>query len=217
MAAMRAGACILVVLWTASARAAEPATAQPPSALTNEQAGRLIDRLLEREAFWPRGFQAARPETLNRFFDRDDYQVLRGNPFLGYWNSGAFRWVGRRIAWGGIAAGTGDARAISSRAWRLAFDLVARQRGLVVDGGATIRVSGACVAANLQPSEERGPPGVVVELLVESPTGPLRYRLSVGKPSVEEAMGALLDWALSFAMRVNQQQRPSEAPRTGSR
>ena len=47
-------------------------------------------------------------------------------------------------------------------------------------------------------------PGVLVELQFDGPKGRLRLRLGVAKPSVEEAMGALLDWALAFALKINQ-------------
>jgi hypothetical protein len=48
-------------------------------------------------------------------------------------------------------------------------------------------------------SAEEPVPGVLVELRIKSPTGVLLYRVSMGKPTVEDAMGAALDLVLRFS------------------
>ena len=172
--------------------------------LTQEQTAKLLERALAREPFVPDGRNAADPATLGKFFSDVQYEKLRGNPFLGYWDSGSFRWSGRRVAWGGMRPVGDAAGAISAKAWRMAFEVVARKRGLVVDDGASIRVEGACVAANLLPSKERPAPMVGLELKYVGSSGTLLHRVALPKPTVEEAMAATLDFSLGFALRVHQ-------------
>jgi hypothetical protein len=198
-------ALILSVSLSSAAHAAGEG-GQSPS-LTKEQAARVLSRLLEREPFWPGHYDEAPPETLGKFFTDKDYKVLQGNPFLGYWNSGEFLWSDRKaIAWGGIlgVGVDGGARSLGSKAWRAAMEVVASKRGLVLDDRAAVRIEGRCLRANLaKTSDGKEPPGVLLELRMDSPKGVLRVRLAVGKPTVEEAMGAALDWVTGFALRVH--------------
>ena len=55
------------------------------------------------------------------------------------------------------------------------------------------------MGAVIDPSPREPVPGVLLELRVKSPTGTLRYRVGMGKASVEDAMGAALDLVLGFA------------------
>jgi hypothetical protein len=167
---------------------------------TPEQGARMVQRLGEREAFLASKEAANHPESLNLFFGQNDYRVLRGNPVYGYWDEGQFEWSGRHVAWDGIVPVARSARAITPRAWRAAFTYIAKQRGLVVDQKAPIRIQGACLAAILDPGLDEPNRGVVLELLIASPTGPFRYRFGMGKPTIEDAIGASLDWAVGFAM-----------------
>jgi hypothetical protein len=201
-------AVFVVAVMAPFAALAQSGSRAEPLKLTSEQAEKVLARLLEREPFYPKGFETSDPDTLNKFFQMDDYRTLQGNPILGFWHSGTFVWSGgMRVAWDGIVAadgGASSAAALPSRAWRAALEVVARRRGIVIDDKAPVRVKGACVHANLSANKEMGPAGVLVELRFDSRKGPLLFRLGVGKPSIEEAMGALLDWALGFALRVHQ-------------
>jgi hypothetical protein len=86
---------------------------------------------------------------------------------------------------------------------------VAKKQGLVVDKNAPMRVRGACVDAVAVPNMQQPNPGVKLEIRVESPTGVLKWRYSLGKPTLETAVGASVDLALLFAQEINQ---PSNGP-----
>ena len=177
----------------------------PPGAITPQQASMLWQRLGVKEAFLDSAECRSEPQSLYRFFDRKDYAKLRGNPVLGYTCPGRFKWIGNRVAWHGISPVTTDAAAVTARAWDEAFRIIARKRNWVVDPKAPIRVSGACVGAVLDPSREEPCRGVCIEVRVASPTGILLYRFSVAKPTIEDAVGATLDWVLCCAATLGQE------------
>jgi hypothetical protein len=174
----------------------------PPPGFTASEVVALHEKLAERAPFIGSEEKRAQPETLYRYFEEADYRALRGNPILGYWDVGAFKWVGRHVAWKGIAARSPAAQQISARAWAAAFHHAAAKRGLVEDSRASVRFAGACVAAVVEPTEEGQVPGVLLEVRIESPTGTLRYRFAVGKPTVEHAIGGGIDFLLGFAEAV---------------
>jgi hypothetical protein len=76
---------------------------------------------------------------------------------------------------------------------------MARRRGLTLDAKATVRIGGACIVAVADPSRISPVPGVLVELRFRSPSGERLHRFAVGKPSVEEAMVAALDFVVAFS------------------
>jgi hypothetical protein len=174
---------------------------------TPAQAARIVERLGAREPFIGSPETRRHSESLGRFFRQEDYETLRGNPVYGYWSESGFRWTGVRVAWDGIVAASPSSRPIRRRAWDAAFAYVARKHGLTVDRRAPVRVRGACVAAVIEPSLEEPNRGVVMEIRIDSPSGPFRYRFGMGKPTLEDAVGASLDWAVSFAMTVNRGRR----------
>lgn len=178
----------------------------PPGALTPQQAATLWQRLGAKEPFLDSAEFHSEPQSLYRFFDRGDYAKLWGNPVLGYTCPGRFKWVGARVAWRGISPVTPDAAAVTAKAWDEAFRIIARKRNWVIDPKAPIRVSGACVGAVLEPSREEPFRGVCIEVRVASPTGILLYRFSVAKPTIEDAVGAALDWVLCCAATLDQDQ-----------
>jgi hypothetical protein len=49
---------------------------------------------------------------------------------------------------------------------------------------------------------------------MESPTGRFWYRFGMGKPTLEDAVGASLDWAIGFARTIN---RDAAGPEKGGR
>jgi hypothetical protein len=170
---------------------------------TPEQAQRMVERAGNREPFVTSREATLHPESLNHFFIRPDYAILRGNPVFGYWAEGTFQWVGTRVAWDGIRAKSASAMPITRRAWTAAFTYVAQKHGFTIDRNAPIRVGGACVAAVLDPNLAEPNRGVVLEVRIESPTGPFFYRFGMGKPTIEDAVGASLDWAIGFARIIN--------------
>jgi hypothetical protein len=168
-----------------------------------EQGARILARLGDREPFLVSREAERHPYSLGRFFLPADYRRLRGNPVYGYWADDGFRWTGTRVAWDGIEAVLPSAKPIKRRAWNAAFAHVARKHGLVIDRRAPIRVRGACIAAVSDPSVEEPNRGVILELRMESPSGRFWYRFGMGKPTLEDAVGASLDWAVSFARTIN--------------
>jgi hypothetical protein len=200
--------CALTAVWCSLALAGTDEGASDP--WTPEQGAHVVARLADREAFVGSREARRHPESLNLFFRGADYEGLRGNPVFGYWSEGHFRWKGTHVAWDGITPATGSAAPITRGAWTTAFAYVAKKHGLVLDRQATIRVRGACLAAVLNPTVGEPNRGVVLEIRIDSPTGPFRYRFGMGKPTIEDAVGASLDWAVSFALTVNRDQAPKE-------
>jgi hypothetical protein len=186
----------------------------PPGALTPQQASAIWQRLGAREAFLDSEEFHSEPQSLYRFFDRQDYAKLQGNPVIGYCCPGRFKWTGNRVAWHGIGPVTPDAAAVTAKAWDEAFRAIARKRNWIIDPKAPIRVSGACVGAVLEPSREEPFLGVCIEVRVASPSGNLLYRFSVAKATIEDAVGAALDWVLCCAATLDQTQ--TKGPRHGS-
>jgi hypothetical protein len=160
----------------------------------------LLERMMSTEDFVGSANEREGRKTSGRYFARAEYQRLRGNPLLGYWDVGEFSWAGgARVAWRGIRPSHPSARPIASQAWASAFRIAAAASGLEEDSGAPVQVEGGCVAAVVDRSAEEPVPGVLIELRIKSPTGVLLYRVSMGKPTVEDAMGAALDLVLRFS------------------
>lgn len=170
---------------------------------SREQGARILARLGDREPFLGSREAERHPYSLSLFFRLADYRRLRGNPVYGYWADDGFRWTGTRVAWDGIEPVSPSARPIQRKAWNAAFAYVAKKHGLVIDSRAPIRVRGACIAAVSDPSLAEPNRGVVLELRMESPSGRFWYRFGMGKPTLEDAVGASLDWAVSFARTIN--------------
>jgi hypothetical protein len=179
----------------ASLLATEPGA---PARLRPEEAQALASRLTERQPFLESEEARTEKATLGRYFDADDYRRLRGNPILGYWDTGGFRWKDDRVAWLGIDS-KAKCSAISPTVWKAAFEYSTTKRKVSVDGQASVRIRGACVWAVIEPSKAEPVPGVLIEVRIESPSGTLRYRFGMGKPTVEDAVGAALDFIIGFA------------------
>lgn len=189
-----------------------PLAAQAPAPsndVTPKQAALLLGRVEAREAFMDSGEAKTEPQSLYRFFHKPDYLDLRGNPVIGYYSAEKFKWEGNRVAWLGFKSVTADAKPIQPQAWDAAFRLVAKLRGLVIDKDAPIRIQGACVGAVIEPTMDSPYRGVCIEVRITSPTGTMLYRYSVGKPTIEDAIAASLDWVVNYAKAINQ---PEPAP-----
>lgn len=200
-----------IALASGPARADNATGASDP--WTPEQGARILARLGDREPFLGSREAVRHPESLGRFFAAREYRHLRGNPVYGYWADDGFRWAGTRVAWDGITPVSLSARPIRRRAWDAAFAYVAKKHGLTIDGRAPVHVRGACIAAVVDPSVSEPNRGVVLELRIESPTGRFWYRFGMGKPSLEDAIGASLDWAIGFAQTINRDTpKPAGAP-----
>lgn len=192
---------LAMVFWAKSVHAAGAESEAEP--WTPAQGAKILARLADRESFLSSREARQHADSLNKFFGPQDYESLRGNPIFGYWNEGHFRWRGTHVAWDGVVPVTRSARRITPRAWSAAFAYVAKKHGFVIDRHAAVRIRGACVGAVLDPSLDEPNRGVVIEVRIDSPTGPFRYRFGMGKPTIEDAVGASLDWAVGFALTVN--------------
>lgn len=195
----------LVAAATVLLMAAAPQTGEELDVkLTLDQSMRLAQKLGQTEPFLRSAEAKQEPQSLNRFFHRPEYDRLVGNPVLGYWSAGGFRWQGVRVAWDGIESVAPSARPITRKAWDVAFQYVAQRRGLVLDRAAPIRIRGACVAAVVHPTPEEPVRGVLLEVRVEGPGGQMLYRFGMGRPTLEDAVGAAIDVAIGLAMNLNQ-------------
>jgi hypothetical protein len=174
--------------------------------LTPEQAEKLLVRLVEREPFLAsEDAKSARGRrTMGMFFAAEEYARLRGNPVLGYWDAGGFKWTGNRIAWGGVTSKGASCLGIAKRAWDVAFAYVARKHGLVIDGGAPIRMRGACVRAVIEPGRNDPVRGVLMEMRLDSPTGSFLGRYSRGNPTIAGAVGASIELPVLMARKLAQ-------------
>ena len=179
-----------------------PKAAPPAAAISPEQAAQFWQRLGARERFLDSAEAHAEPQSLYRFFTREEYGRLQGNPALGYLAAGRFHWTGPRIAWLRIKPVTPDAAPVTARAWDEAFRFLAKRHHWILDPKAPLRLSGACVGAVLEPTPGQPYVGVCIEIRLASPTGTLLYRFSVAKPAIEDAVGAALDWVLCCAMNL---------------
>ena len=74
--------------------------------LTNDEKVSLAKRVLFDEEPFLQSFQAQYSQTLNLFFKNEDYQILRGNPFVGYSAVLGFRWPKgtKEVAFLGVGA-----------------------------------------------------------------------------------------------------------------
>lgn len=180
------------------------AQAPAPEGVSPKQAALIMGRIEARESFLDSAEARKEPQSLYKFFYKPDYLQLRGNPVIGYYAAEKFKWEGNRVAWLGIKPATADAKPIQAQAWDAAFRVVARLRGLVIDPNAPIKVQGACVGAVIEPTMQSPFRGVCIEMRITSPSGVMLHRFSVGKPEIEDAVAASLDWVLSFARAINQ-------------
>jgi hypothetical protein len=181
----------------------------PKQWLTVDQAKRIVARMAEREPFLSSKEGRTDARSTNLFFVQRDYRTMKGNPIVGYWNDSRFLWKGRAVAWEGIDPVAKSCQMVTRQGWAAAFAYVAKKQRLVVDKNAPMRVRGACVDAVAVPNMQQPNPGVKLEIRVESPTGVLKWRYSLGKPTLETAVGASVDLALLFAQEINQ---PSNGP-----
>ena len=173
--------------------------------LPDRQTRAMLGRMMVTERFVGSGEEREGRGAVGRYFSRQEYARLHGNPVLGYWDVGTFAWVGgRKIVWGGIRAGHRSARLISRRAWDAAIRQVATKQGLELRPDAGVLVEGACVAAVVDATEREPVPGVLLEVRLKSPSGTLLYRVGVGKATVEDAMGAALDLVIAFGRSLEE-------------
>jgi hypothetical protein len=178
--------------------AAAPEPSFPPAT-----AQAMAKRMLDAEPYVGSDEQKETAGQTGKFFSPQELQLLHGNPMLGYWHVGTFAWAeGMKVSWGGIQSAHRSCRSIRPQAWAIAFAHVAKTAGLVVSPEAAVQMSGGCVGAVIDPSAREPVPGVLLELRVKSPSGTLLYRIAMGKPTVEDAMGAALDVALQFSRNV---------------
>ena len=172
--------------------------------LTPEQAEKLVEKLAERKPFMESDEARVGKQTLGLFFGQRDYQVLRGNPVLGYWDAQGFKWSGMRIAWDGVVSKGNRCKPITRKAWDAAMGYVARKHGLVIDAAAPLRMRGACVWAIIDTSPKEPFRGVVMEMRLESPSGSFRWRYSRGNPTIEGAVGASIELPVLMGQKINQ-------------
>jgi hypothetical protein len=160
----------------------------------------IIRRMCETERFRGSAEERASRAQTGRYFTREEYASLQGNPLLGYFANRDFSWgESASFRWGGIEARHPSAKGISPTAWQAAMNQVASRQALKIDDHAPVTIEGGCVAAVIDPSPKEPVPGVLVEVRVRGPKGTLLFRGGIGKATVEDAMGAILEAVVRFA------------------
>lgn len=165
--------------------------------------------LLAQEEFLMSAQAKRWPDTLSLFLGRADYARMQGNTIMGYWwVSPNFLW---KREWKGVYfnAPKGvheSSKPIQPEAWTKAMDLIGNKRGLaLLSSSAPIKISGAVVGAVLNPKEDKTRGfATICEWRIQSPGGgELVYRYAVMKPTLGGAIGANLDWVLTFAQGID--------------
>lgn len=162
--------------------------------------GQLLKRVLaSRERFLDSSQPKAFPETLYRFFRKEQYELMEGNPILGYFYvDKGFRWPSdvKTVQFQGCF-GINEAQSIRAQAYRLAIASALRHMGMSL-GPSPIKVKGCAVSMSTSNNPQE-PQGVWMEIQVASPNGSVFYRLGIGKKTVGDSLGADLESTLRFA------------------
>lgn len=189
----------------------------PTFNLTDEKEHHARTEMTRRTMLFREGFSNSQqaklwPDTMGKFLGRKEYARMSGNTLIGYW------WVSPNFLWKSeyksieFTAPIGvhpSSKAIQPAAWDKALQIYSGIRGWHVGGPAPIKITGAVVGATLDPKEDhtRGY-ATICEWRIQSPEGgELVYRYAVMKPSLGAAIGANLDWVLSFASSIDGQRK----------
>lgn len=169
--------------------------------MTQDEKLALAKRALLDEEPFLSSFQAQYGQTLNIFFGAPEYQVLRGNPLVGYTANNGFRWPKglKEVAFVGITNAP-RASALTPQAWATAFRAAAKGHGLTVNTKAAVRFEGACVSLTEDPQQDLI--GLVLEAKVTGPTGEFLYRFQFARPRLGDAMTGTFDWILGYAQAI---------------
>jgi len=174
----------------------------PKSYLSETELNALLEQILfVREPYFGSWMhkQKEYAKTHGHFFTTEEYRKLEGNPAIGYFYVGNFKWLPNQkaISIEPFAPTTPDTNVIKPEAWQTAASLVCKKYGLTQRPDAPIKISGALVAVNLEK-----PYGVYLEVRVSSPHGTLLYRGGIGKATLGDAVGASLDFIVAYAMGI---------------
>lgn len=172
----------------------------PKGYLTETELNALLERIIfVREPFlgsWMhRNKEYSR--SLGHFFTQEEYRKLEGNPALGYFYVGNFKWLPswKEVSIEPFAPTTPDTKIVKPAAWRIAADAACRKHGLSRRPDAPIKITGALVGINLEK-----PLGVYLEVRVRSPHDTLLFRGGIGKGTLGDAIGAAVDFVVAYAM-----------------
>lgn len=159
----------------------------------------LAKRVLFDSEPFLQSFQAQYSKTLNQFFRREDYESLKGNPFVGYSAVLGFKWPKglKEVAFLGIH-GSGLATELNAAAWNTAFRAAAKSRGLTLNPKAAVKFEAGCVS--LTRDDQQALYGLVLEARLKGPEGEFLYRFQFAKPRLGDAMTGSIDWILGYAM-----------------
>lgn len=173
--------------------------------LTNDEKLALAKRVLFDEEPFLQSFQAQYSQTLNLFFRNEDYQTLRGNPFVGYSAVLGFRWPKdtKEVAFLGVGA-RAQALGLTPGAWSTAFRAAAKARGLTLNPKAAVKFEAGLVS--LTEDLQQNLFGLVLEARITGPGGEFLYRFQFAKPRLGDAMTGSLDWILGYAMALGDKQ-----------
>ena len=174
----------------------------PKSYLSESELNALLERIIfVREPFYGSWAHKNKEysKSLGHFFTQDEYQKLEGNPALGYFYVGGFKWLRawKEVSIEPFAPTTPDTRIIKPEAWKIAASQACKKHGLTLKANAPIKITGALVGVNLEK-----PLGVYLEIRVQCPYDTLLYRGGVGKGTLGDAVGAAMDFIVSYALGI---------------
>lgn len=175
----------------------------PAKTLTEKQRAAVLKRIfLDREAFRSSREYQTNPTTLGLYFKDADYRRLKGNPIVGYYAADpGFRWEDAEVTIHRIPSLGPHTRVVTQRAWDAASAIVARKLNLNLVPNAKVHVYGASVYVHPKPTQDVRAAQIVVEFRITSPNGTILLRRVGNSPTLGDAIGSSLEFAITYARR----------------
>lgn len=156
-------AALLIFCFFFSAYAAEE-----KKALTKEQAMELAKVLARQDPFLSGPDVKHAPETIGKFFKKEIYEGLRGNPFMGYYYEEGGKYTGEptKTYWIDVVSGLDSAKGYI-KVIESAFEKLAETNGFQTDPNSPNRIG--FFAIQVHPAKtETTHPGIVAEMYIQN-------------------------------------------------
>ncbi len=136
--------------------------------LKKEQAIELAKMLAREDVFLEGPDVKFAPETIGKFFKKEVYEQMRGNPFMGYYFEEGGRYVGSKTKtiWIDIIAGLSGTKPWHNMI-RQAMEKLAETKGYVFDSEAPNRLGFYVIQVHPEKTKTSHP-GIVVEMYIQN-------------------------------------------------